>query len=80
MPRGSVFGLLGENGAGKSTTIQTLMGLLPPSEGSVSVLGFDPQTDDVAIKSNVGYVAEKHGFYEQMRIREIIAFIGGRNL
>ncbi|HIG39643.1 MAG TPA: ABC transporter ATP-binding protein [Gammaproteobacteria bacterium] len=76
VPRGSVFGLLGENGAGKSTTIQTLMGLLLPSEGSVSVLGFDPKTDDVAIKSNVGYVAEKHGFYEQMRISEIIAFIG----
>ena len=75
VPRGSVFGLLGENGSGKSTTIQMLMGLLPPTEGSTNVLGFDPVTDDVAVKSNVGYVAEHHGFYENMRVKDIVAMI-----
>lgn len=75
VPRGSVFGLLGENGSGKSTTIQMLMGLLPPTEGSAEVLGFDPVTDDVAVKSNVGYVAERHGFYENMRVQDIVAMI-----
>jgi len=75
VPHGSVFGLLGENGAGKSTTIQMLMGLLPPTEGSASVLGLDPSSDDVAVKSNVGYVAEIHGFYEYMRVDEIIAMV-----
>lgn len=75
VPRGSVFGLLGENGSGKSTTIQMLMGLLPPSEGSAEVLGFDPVTDDVAVKSHVGYVAEHHGFYENMRVQDLIAMI-----
>jgi ABC-2 type transport system ATP-binding protein len=75
VPRGAVFGLLGENGAGKSTTIQILMGLLLSSEGSAEVLGLDPATDDVAVKSRVGYVAERHGFYEQMRVDEIVAMI-----
>ncbi|MCZ6620212.1 MAG: ABC transporter ATP-binding protein, partial [Gammaproteobacteria bacterium] len=75
VPRGSVFGLLGENGSGKSTTIQMLMGLLPPSEGSAEVLGLNPETDEVAVKSRVGYVAEHHGFYENMRVRDIVAMI-----
>ncbi len=72
VPKGSVFGLLGENGSGKSTTIQMLMGLLPPSEGSVEVLGLNPVTEEVAVKSRVGYVAEHHGFYENMRIQDIV--------
>ncbi|MDA1369618.1 MAG: ABC transporter ATP-binding protein [Proteobacteria bacterium] len=75
VPRGSVFGLLGENGVGKSTTIQMLIGQLLPTEGSANVLGLDPVTDEVAIKTRVGYVPEKYGFYEYMRIREIIALV-----
>jgi len=54
VPQGSVFGLLGENGAGKSTTIQMLMGLLPPSEGQSRVFGLDPLDDEIAVKSRVG--------------------------
>lgn len=75
VPRGSVFGLLGENGVGKSTTIQMLIGQLLPSEGSARVLGLDPVTDEIAIKTRVGYVPEKYGFYEYMRVREIIALV-----
>lgn len=75
VPQGSVFGLLGENGAGKSTTIQMLMGLLPPSEGHSRVLGLDPVRDEMGVKSRVGYVPEQYGFYEWMRVKEITAFV-----
>lgn len=75
IPKGSVFGLLGENGAGKSTTIQMLMGLLPPTEGHSLVLGLDPMRDEIGVKSKVGYVPEKYGFYEYMRVKEIVAFV-----
>ncbi|NKB33713.1 MAG: ATP-binding cassette domain-containing protein [Pseudomonadales bacterium] len=75
VPQGSVFGLLGENGAGKSTTIQMLMGLLPPTEGHSKVLGMDPMLDELGVKSRVGYVPEHYGFYEYMRVREITAFV-----
>lgn len=75
VPTGAVFGLLGENGAGKSTTIQMCMGLLPATEGTVNVLGLNPVTDDVAVKSSVGYVAEHHGFYENMAVDNIISMI-----
>ena len=72
---GSVLGLLGPNGAGKSTTIHMLMGLLPATEGSAQVLGTDPMKDDVAVRSKVGYVAERHGFYEWMSVDETIGLV-----
>ncbi len=75
VPSGSVFGLLGPNGAGKSTTIQMLMGLLPATSGSISVLGLDPARNDVAVKRKVGYVPEIFGFYEWMRVDELIALV-----
>lgn len=75
VPRGSVFGLLGENGAGKSTTIQMLMGQLLPDEGSALVLGHDPVTEEITVKQKSGYVPEQYGFYEYMRVREIVAFV-----
>lgn len=75
VPRGSVFGLLGPNGAGKSTTIQMLMGLLPPNQGSARVEGHDPVTDEVAVRRRVGYVAERHGFYEWMTVDETIDLV-----
>ena len=52
-----------------------LMGLLIPREGTSRVLGIDPVADEVAVKSRVGYVPEKYGFYEYMRVKEIIGFI-----
>lgn len=75
VPQGSVLGLLGPNGAGKSTTIHMLMGLLPPSEGSAQVLGRDPVRDDVAVRGKVGFVAERHGFYEWMSVDETIGLV-----
>lgn len=75
VPHGCVLGLLGPNGAGKSTTIHMLMGLLLPSRGSAEVLGFDPAKDDVSLRQRVGYVAERHGFYEWMSVEETIGLV-----
>jgi len=75
VPTGSVLGLLGPNGAGKSTTIHMLMGLLPPNEGTAQVAGHDPVADEVAVRQRVGYVAERHGFYEWMTVNETIRLV-----
>lgn len=75
VPRGSVYGFLGLNGAGKSTTIRMLMGLLSPTEGSMSVLGADPSANDLEVKRRVGYVPDMPNFYEWMTVEEICAFV-----
>ncbi|MGI8906008.1 MAG: ABC transporter ATP-binding protein [Candidatus Sumerlaeaceae bacterium] len=75
VPKGSVFGFLGLNGAGKSTTIRMLMGMLSPTAGWASVLGLDPVADDIAIKRRVGYVPDTPSFYEWMTVEETLAFV-----
>ena len=77
VPAGSVFGLLGENGAGKSTTIQMLIGLLRPSSGVVRTLGIDPSKDGLAVRGMVGYVPEAPCLYDWMNVREIGWFASG---
>ncbi|MEI7635458.1 MAG: ABC transporter ATP-binding protein [bacterium] len=74
VPRGSVYGFLGLNGAGKSTTIRMLMGLLSATSGSASVLGFDSAADDIDVKRHTGYVPDVPMFYEWMTARETLAF------
>ncbi|MCX7014125.1 MAG: ABC transporter ATP-binding protein [Candidatus Sumerlaeota bacterium] len=75
IPRGAVYGFLGLNGAGKSTTIRMLMGLIRRHAGQARVLGFDPAKQDVEIKRRVGYVAEQPAFYDWMRVDEICGFV-----
>jgi len=75
VPRGAVYGFLGLNGAGKSTTIRMLMGLIRRHSGAASVLGLDPARRDVEVKRRVGYVAEQPAFYDWMRVEEICAFV-----
>lgn len=75
VPLGHIYGFLGLNGAGKSTTIRMLMSLLQRREGEVQILGLDPLKDPVGVKSKVGYVGDTHHFYEWMRIRELLAFV-----
>jgi ABC-2 type transport system ATP-binding protein len=75
VPRGSVFGFLGLNGAGKSTTIRMLIGLLTPDAGRANVLGLNPVRDDIAVKRRVGYVPDTPTFYEWMTIEETLAFV-----
>ncbi len=76
VPAGTVCGFLGRNGAGKTTTIQILMNLLQPTAGSVEVLGLNPAADSLAIRRQVGYVAENRVMYGWMKVREIVWFTG----
>ena len=73
--KGEVFGLLGPNGAGKTTTIKLLLGLLEPNEGDISILGLNPETEEVQIKSRVGYVSEEPLIFKSLTPKDLFNFI-----
>jgi ABC-2 type transport system ATP-binding protein len=73
---GEVFGFLGPNGAGKTTTIRMLMGILVPTSGQITVDGLDCHKDRVAVKQRVGYLPDNPLFYDFLRGREILEFVG----
>lgn len=77
VPPGVVFALLGENGAGKTTAIKTLLGLATPDAGSAEVLGLDSQRAGLEIRRRVGYVSERPMLYEWMTVAEIGWFTAG---
>lgn len=77
--RGEVFGLLGPNGSGKTTTILMLLGLTEPTSGSVRVLDFDPVRQPLSVKANVGYLPEQVGFYDDLTARENMIYIAKLN-
>lgn len=72
--KGEIFGLLGPNGSGKTTTLKLLLGLLFPTEGRAYVLG--KATDDVAVKSRIGFLPEESCFYRFLNADEILDFYG----
>lgn len=72
--KGEVFGLLGPNGSGKTTTILLLLGLTEPSAGSVRVNGLDPLRQPLAVKRKVGYLPDQVGFYDNMSARENLSY------
>jgi ABC-2 type transport system ATP-binding protein len=74
--RGEVFGFLGPNGAGKTTTIRMMMGILVPSSGRVTIDGLDCQADALEVKRRVGYLPDNPFFYDYLRGREILVFVG----
>src|ERR1700687_5776309 len=74
--QGEVFGFLGPNGAGKTTTIRMMMGILVPTAGRVTVDGLDCRADRVEVKRRVGYLPDNPMFYDYLRGREILAFVG----
>jgi ABC-2 type transport system ATP-binding protein len=76
VPRGEMFGFLGPNGAGKTTTIRMLMGILVPSGGSARIAGYDCQREGLEVKRHVGYLPDSPIFYDYLRGREILQFIG----
>jgi ABC-2 type transport system ATP-binding protein len=77
VPKGCVFGLLGESGAGKTTLIRHLMGLLRPQQGSVRVLGRDPITDPEGALGHIGYLSEDRDLPGWMRIDELMRYTRG---
>jgi len=73
--RGTIFGFLGPNGSGKTTTIRMLCGLLTPDRGSGTCLGFDIRTEATKIKTRVGYMTQRFSLYEDLSVRENLEFI-----
>ncbi len=76
VPPGIVFGFLGPNGAGKTTTIRMLLGLMEPSSGSASVLGFDTRIQSADIRARTGALLEHVGVYEHMSAKDNLEFFG----
>jgi len=75
VPRGAIYGFLGPNGSGKTTTIRMVCGLLKPDDGAGDVLGFDVRADSNAIKERVGYMTQRFSLYEDLSIRENLEFV-----
>jgi len=75
VPKGAIYGFLGPNGSGKTTTIRMICGLLTPDEGRGTVLGMDIATDADRIKREVGYMTQKFSLYEDLSIEENLDFV-----
>ncbi len=73
--RGQIYGFLGPNGSGKTTTIRMLCGLLTPDTGSGTCLGFDILRDAAQIKRRIGYMTQRFSFYEDLSVRENLDFV-----
>ena len=79
--KGEVFGLLGPNGAGKTTTIKLLLGLLEPNDGTIEIMGLNPEIEEVEIKRRTGYVSEEPLIFKSLTPKDLFNFIASiRNL
>jgi ABC-2 type transport system ATP-binding protein len=73
--RGTIYGFLGPNGSGKTTTIRMLTGLLTPDEGTGTCLGYDLRSQTAEIKRHVGYMTQRFSLYEDLSVRENLEFV-----
>lgn len=76
IPKGSIYGFLGPNGCGKSTSIRLLTGLLEASEGDVTILGKPLQGHEESLKTRIGYMTQKFSLYDNLTVRENLDFVG----
>jgi ABC-2 type transport system ATP-binding protein len=77
IPRGEVFGLLGSNGSGKTTTIRMLTGLMPPTSGRAVVAGIDVVQNPEAVRHRLGYMSQRYGLYDDLTVEENLRFYAG---
>ncbi|NJO24450.1 MAG: ABC transporter ATP-binding protein, partial [Sphingomonadales bacterium] len=75
VPKGEIYGFLGPNGSGKTTTLRMLCGLLTPDSGQGTCLGYNIRTEAEAIKRNVGYMTQRFSLYSDLSIRENLEFV-----
>ncbi len=79
LQKGEVFGMLGPNGSGKTTTILMLLGLTEPTSGKVRVLGLDPSRRPLQVKSRIGYLPDQIGFYDDLTARQNLSYTARLN-
>ena len=77
IPRGAIYGFIGSNGSGKSTTIRMLCGLLRPTKGKATVLGYDTALDTEKVKQHIGYMSQKFSLYHDLTSMENLSFYAG---
>ncbi|HYD18322.1 MAG TPA: ABC transporter ATP-binding protein [Patescibacteria group bacterium] len=75
VPRGKIYGFLGPNGSGKTTTMRMICGLLTPDDGEGTCLGFDIRTQAAEIKRRIGYMTQRFSYWEDLTIRENLKFV-----
>ncbi len=75
--RGEVFGMLGPNGSGKTTTIRMLCGLMPPTSGEITVVGIDAVKEPEAVRRRIGYMSQRFGLYDDLTVAENFNFYAG---